>query len=102
MICQAEERRQAFHTMIREMKPYFWDTDTDELDIDKNAPYIISRLLNKGGMAGYCWVKDLYSDQAITDAVIHRRDFDPIVRNFMASQYHIPKELLVNPPAWRK
>ena len=45
--------------MLDEMKPLFWDTDVNALDQRQNAPFIISRLLNMGGMAGYCWVKDL-------------------------------------------
>ena len=101
MIYSNDERPRAFQTMLSEMKSFFWDTDIEALDMDQNAPYIISRLLNTGGMAGYCWVKGLYSDQAIIDAVIHRRNLRPIVRNFMAQQYHIPRESLVTAPAWR-
>ena len=62
---------------------------------------IIARLLNLGGMAGYCWTVDLYSERVIARAVIHRRDMHPIVRNFMAERYDIPKEQLVVAPAWR-
>ena len=75
-----------FQRMLAEMRPLFWDTDPDALDQRKNAPYVISRLLNLGGMAGYCWVKDLYDGITITEAVIHRRDLRPAVRNFMAEQ----------------
>ena len=87
--------------MLDEMKPLFWDTDVNALDQRQNAPFIISRLLNMGGMAGYCWVKDLYSADEIAYAVIHRRDFRPVVRGFMAEQLHIPKELLSPQRAWR-
>ncbi|MBR1559660.1 MAG: hypothetical protein IJ646_05395 [Clostridia bacterium] len=96
-----EQRPAAFRKMLQEMKPCFWDADIDALDMDENAPYIITRLLNAGGMAGYCWTVDLYPESAIAYAVIHRRDMHPIVRNFMASRCHIPKEQLVNAPAWR-
>lgn len=101
MIYSSEQRPAAFQTMLKQMKPCFWDTDPSALDIDKNAPYIITRLLNMGGIAGYCWTVDLYSEDDIAQAVIHRRDMHPIVRNFMASRYHIPKEMLVQAPAWR-
>lgn len=96
-----EQRPAAFSRMLAQMKDCFWDTDPGALDIDRNAPYIITRLLNMGGMAGYCWTVDLYPEAAIVQAVIHRRDMHPIVRNFMASRYHIPKEMLVQTPAWR-
>lgn len=98
MVFTGERRASAFKDMLAEMKPCFWDTDVSALDVDKNAPYIIARLLNMGGMAGYCWTVDLYPEQVIAQAVIHRRDMHPIVRNFMASRYHIPKEMLVTAP----
>ena len=96
---QTSER--TFQNMLKEMKPLFWDTDPDQLDQRRNGPYIISRLLNMGGMAGYCWVKDLYTKDEIIWAVIHRRDLKPVVRSFMAQQYHIPKETLVRQIPWR-
>lgn len=96
-----EQRPSAFRAMLEEMKACFWDTDIDALDIDKNGPYIISRLLNAGGMAGYCWTVDLYPERDIAQAVIHRRDMHPIVRNFMAQRCHIPREQLAQTPAWR-
>ena len=101
MVFSGERRSAAFKTMLEEMKSCFWDADIGALDVDRNAPYIITRLLNMGGIAGYCWTVDLYSEDDIAQAVIHRRDMHPIVRNFMASRYHIPKELLVKTPAWR-
>ena len=91
----------AFERMLSEMKPLFWDTRVEVLDKERNAPYIISRLLNMGGMRGYIWVVDLFSEQQIVDTVRHRRDLRPIVRNFMAQRYHVPKEQLIQPEEWR-
>lgn len=95
----AKER--TFQNMLAEMKPIFWDTDTDALDQRRNAPYLISRLLNMGGMAGYCWVNDLFTPEEITWTVLHRRDLRPVVRNFMAQQYGIPRENLPRRSSWR-
>lgn len=91
----------SFEVMLSDMRPLFWDVQVDALDRHVNAPFIISRLLNMGGMAGYCWVKDLFSEDEIRDAVAHRRDMRPIVRNFMAQRYAIPREDLVTTPRWR-
>jgi len=96
-----QRSRRTFPDMLKEMKSLFWDTDPDQLDQRRNAPYIISRLLNMGGMAGYCWVKDLYTPEDVIWTVIHRRDLKPVVRSFMAQQLNIPKEKLVRPIAWR-
>lgn len=91
----------AFERMLTEMKPLFWDTNTDALDKERNAPYIISRLLNMGGMRGYIWVVDLFSERQIVDAVRHRRDMRPVVRSFMARKYHVPQDQLIQPHHWR-
>ncbi len=94
-------RGKAFERMLSEMKPLFWDTRIDALDMNRNAPYIISRLLNMGGMRGYIWVVDLFSEQQIVDAVSRRRDMKPVVRSFMARKFHIPRERLPLSRDWR-
>ena len=73
-------------------KPCFWDTNFDELDIKKNKYYIISRLYNKGGISGITWVEDNYSDEDIMEATKLRRDFHPIVANYLRKKYGLKKE----------
>ncbi len=92
---------EAFRRMLEEMRPLFWDTDVQALDRDRNAPYIIARLLNLGGMRGYIWTVDLFTEQQIADAVIRRRDLRPVVCSFMARRLNIPQERLVQTPSWR-
>lgn len=97
----AQARDDAFGRMLEEMKPLFWDTRVEALDRERNAPYIISRLLNMGGMRGYIWVVDLFTERQIVDAVCRRRDMKPVVRSFMARKYDIPGERLPRPERWR-
>jgi len=94
-------REAAFHKMLRDMSPIFWDTDIEQLDMDTHHRYIIARLLNMGGMPGYFWVRDHYSVPAIVDTLTHRRDIRPIQQNFMAEQYSIPREALPKHVPWR-
>ena len=94
-------RESQFGRMLLEMKPLFWDTDIEALDEARNAPYIISRLLNMGGMRGYIWVTDLFSEAQIVDTVLHRRDMRPVVRSFMARKYGVPQERLPRQRQWR-
>ena len=94
-----QEQKKAFERMLSEMKPLFWDTDIDSLDMERNAPFIISRLLNMGGMRGYIWVVDLFTERQIVDAVMHRRDMRPVVRNFMARRFNVPLDQLTCEPA---
>ena len=98
----AKTREEAFKRMLSEMKPLFWDTRIETLDMERNAAYIISRLLNMGGMPGFICVEKLYSREEIMDCAIRRRDLAPRVRNFLFGWYGIPRERM-QPPArgWR-
>lgn len=98
---RSNQRRKLFQTMLGEMRPLFWDTQTEKLDVDEHSDYIIARLLNMGGMPGYLWVEKLFSEEAIRGAVIRRRDMKPVVRNFMAERYHIPRDSLLKTVDWR-
>ena len=92
----------AFRQMLKDMRGLFWDTDPEALDMDRHRRYIISRLLNLGGMPGIIWVMDHYTEDEIIDAVLHRRDMDPKVRSFMCNLYGISEEKRVAPEhKWR-
>lgn len=97
----SREQEAGFAQMLNEYRSLFWDTDIDALDMKGNRLYIISRLLSKGGMPGYLWVTKHYSEADIIDAIIRRRDMDPIMRNFMAEKYHVPKDQMVKSRQWR-
>lgn len=90
-----------FARMLEAHRALFWDADIQALDMWKNRAFIISRLLSKGGMPGYLWVTGHYPEADIVEAVIRRRDMDPIMRNFMAERYRIPKDRLVKARRWR-
>lgn len=70
---------------------FFWDTDFDNLDLKDNSAYIISRLYNKGGFSGIKWVHDNFTDKEILNAIKTRRDFHPIVANYLRKKYHLSK-----------
>lgn len=79
------------HAVPEEFRPYFWDTDFESLDLKKNGPFIISRLYNKGGARGINYVHHTYTDDDIIHAVKTRRDFHPIVANYLRQKYHLTK-----------
>ena len=83
----------------KKFEPCFWDTEFEKLDTEENKYYIISRLYNKGGISGITWVEDNYSIEDITEATKLRRDFHPIVANYLRKKMWIKKrtnELLQN------
>ena len=74
------------------LRPYFWDTDFDVLDKEKNKLFIISRLYTKGTLVGLKWVEDNYSDRDIIEAAKKRRDLNVIVANYLRKKYDLKKE----------
>ncbi len=85
---------------LREMQPIFWDTDIERMDVERCKPFIIARMLEKGGLRGYFWVEETYSEAEITDVVCHRRDLSPLVRNHMLLKHRIPREAVTVPMGW--
>ncbi|MCD8014202.1 MAG: hypothetical protein LUG99_13690 [Lachnospiraceae bacterium] len=70
----------------------FWDSDFDDLDIEKNKDFIITRLYVKGGLSGIDWVHLHYSDSEIEEAAKKRRALNPIVANYLRKKYNLAKE----------
>ena len=46
-----------------ELKKYFWDTEFNKLDKEKNKRYIISRLYCYGDLKEIKWIKENYSKE---------------------------------------
>ena len=53
--------------MPEEFKKYFWDTEFEKLDKEKNKRYIISRLYCYGDLKVLKWIKQNYTNQDIED-----------------------------------
>lgn len=78
--------------MPEELKKYFWDTDFEKLNIQKNKSYIISRLYCYGDLKAIRWVNNTYSREDIKNVAINRRDLKPIVANYLRQQFNLKKE----------
>lgn len=51
------------------LKPYFWDVDFNNLKLDSNKEFIISRLLEKGRIECYKWLLGNYSKDEISQII---------------------------------
>jgi len=71
------------------LRTLFWDSNVDELDLEKNSDYIIARLYNFGGVAGRMWAEIYYTPAQIKKAACSRRDFDPIVANYLKNVFKL-------------
>jgi len=56
------------------LKSYFWDVDFEELDSQKDASFIIKRVIDRGNTQALNWVIDKYSLDKIKDLVLSSRD----------------------------
>ena len=68
----------------REIIPFrqslFWDVDTKTIDLEKNAKYIIERILEFGNDEEVRWMWSYYSSELIHDVVENRRGLRSTVR----------------------
>jgi len=78
----------------KNLNKYFWDTNTNNLSLDKNATYIIERLLELGDVDELEWINKNYSKEQILNTVQNSRRISPKTGNFFSLYYGIPKESL--------
>ncbi|MCI8961485.1 MAG: hypothetical protein HFJ18_00970 [Clostridia bacterium] len=78
--------------MPEELKKYFWDTEFEKLDIQKNKRYIISRLYCYGDLKALRWIRENYSDEDIEDVARNSRNLKPLVANYLRQQFNLKKE----------
>lgn len=70
----------------------FWDTDFNQLDLEKNKYYIIARLYTKGDFDAINWVHQTYTEKDIEETARKRRALDPIVANYLRLKYNLKRE----------
>ena len=75
-----------------ELKEYFWDTEFEKLDKNKNKRYFISRLYCYGDLKAIKWIKENYSSKDIEDVARNSRNLKPIVANYLRQQFNLEKE----------
>lgn len=75
-----------------EFRGCFWDVEFNDLDIEEDKYFIISRLYVKGDLCALKWVHETYSDDDIKETAKNRRALDPIVANYLRKKYGLQKE----------
>ncbi len=59
----------------------FWDTDPKNIDMQKNARYIIERVLDFGNDKEVKFIWDFYDRNLLKDVVEHSRSIRPRTRS---------------------
>jgi|GEM_PF-943231 len=83
--------RDKITSLPEHLRPAFWDSDFEHLDLEKNRDFIITRLFTKGGIPGINWAEKTFTADEIRAAARTRRDLNPIVANFLSQRYGIPR-----------
>lgn len=82
---------------------YFWDTDPGKVSPVKNPVYVISRMLDKGGIDAVRWVLRTFNKSVIKKTFQVVSDFSPRIGNFWQMMLNIPKgEVACLKPRYQK
>lgn len=61
----------------RSMRWLFWDTNPHKLDLQRHARYIITRVLEKGDLEEWNWVRWTYGEKQLREALTENRQLSP-------------------------
>ena len=73
-------------------KNLFWDVSTDTIDMEKNAPYVVQRILEYGRISDWEALRNYYGVSRIAEISKKLRTLEPHALSFISVVSHIPKE----------
>lgn len=75
------------------LSPYlFWDFDTTQFDIDKNAAWLIQRVLEYGQMSDWNIIEKHFGIDKIIAYALNFRTLNPVARSFLSFVSGVKKE----------
>lgn len=69
----------------------FWDTDETTLRREKNARFIVERVLSRGRLSDWFALVQLYGMERIKKESLEIRYLDQVTLNFCSTLFNIPK-----------
>lgn len=73
-------------------KTIFWDTDYDSIDWDKNARFVMERVMTYGTMADWRAIQGYYGMSKICEEMLESRNLDAKSLSFLSCIFQIPQE----------
>jgi hypothetical protein len=70
----------------------FWDIDITSVDTNKNARFIIQRVIQKGSIQDWTVIKEFYGLDYIKCEILMMRSLDPKTLNFFSTCFDIDKK----------
>ena len=68
---------------------YFWDVQTESLDVKKNSFYIMERLMDRGDLKALKWLFECYSKKDLKKVFMKSRNISKFSRAFWAGYLKI-------------
>jgi len=69
--------------MLQEtLKPFFWETDLEKMDMKLHKTYIIERILELGDTSAVQWLLSAYALSEIKETLKKSRNISPKSRNY--------------------
>lgn len=72
------------HPLPDFLRPYFWDVSFEKLEKEKDAFFVIKRVLDRGKTRDIRWIINTYGIDAIKQVILKTRDLARPTGNFWA------------------
>ena len=76
----------------QELRPLFWDIDTESFEPQDHPEYTIERILELGDSEAVEWLEGQFSEEQIKEVIRTNRRLSKKSANFWALVYHIPSQ----------
>lgn len=77
------------------LKEIFWDIDINELDVNKNKRFIISRILSFSKDESAKWMYKTYTDEDILDVAKNSRNLTLKAAIFLKNIYNLSEDEMI-------
>lgn len=86
-----------------EMRWLAWDVHFDALDVERDAHYLLGRILEHGRLRDVAWALQTYGDERIHGYLrdVANPELSPSTTAFWRAYFHAENEPWATPPAWR-
>ena len=71
-------------------KGLFWDVDFENIDWEKNAPFVVERVLGKGKWENFKSILEFYGKVRIKKIILNLRYIDNRTLHFCSVYFNIP------------
>jgi len=69
----------------------FWDVNRQDIDLEKNAPYVVQRVLEYGLLPDWQLLRSYYGIERIAQIAMKLRSLEPKALSFISTLSHTDK-----------